>query len=66
MKVGDYVKVKLYPGAKGFIVPRPPTVRHTTRPDAIYVLLTKVADGQYANKTFAFRPSHIEVISEGG
>ena len=64
MKVGDYVKIKLHPGATGIIVPKPPTVRSAIRPDAIYVFLTKT-DSEYVGKIYAFRPNHIEVISEG-
>ena len=64
MKVGDYVKINLYPGANGFIVPKPATARSFER-GAIYVLLTK-ADSGYVGKIYVFRPKHIEVISEGG
>lgn len=63
MKVGDYVKVE--PRAFGFIVPKPPTVRFTTRPDAIYVLLTKT-HSECVGRILAFKPEAIEVISEGG
>jgi len=64
VKVGDYVKINLYPGANGFIVPKPPTAKSFER-GAIYVLLTK-ADSGYVGKIYAFRPNHIEVLSEGG